>query len=301
MIAFDFSHYKNKHWYPGHMLKANKQIIANLSLVRLAIILYDARLPRTSYNPTLEQTLKDKTCLHIINKCDMISLSTKKKWQVYFKERQKITFFTQLNKPPNQQVLLRLIRSQTSKHREQKTRSHSKPIRAMILGVPNTGKSTLINCLKQSKITKTASFPGVTKSQQWVRLKNNIELLDTPGVMHPKGTGSKQELNLGLANIIKRKIIGEQILCEYLLYLMHLYNEQRAFDIYGLETLPRGIDILLNQVCKKRGFLASGGRYDWYKATLTILHDYDRNRFPKIPLELPEQLPSSNDTVLAHF
>ena len=287
MTTFNFSHYRNKHWYPGHMLKAIKQITEKLSLVDIAIILQDARLPQISYNPSFNEILEKKAIVRVINKCDMIPKGHLKNLEQYNNYKEAV-LFTQLNTKLNTKKLLDKVKSEVTKNRKKKgtTRPLLRPIRAMIIGLPNIGKSTLINNLKKSKIAKAGPRPGVTRHQQWVKINDDIEVLDTPGVMHPHGTGCEEELKLGLANIIRREIIGEEILCEYLLYLLHLNNKNSALEIYEMDKLEVSIDNVFKSICNKRKLLLKEGKIDKQKAALVMLRDYDSKKIPPLSFQI---------------
>lgn len=221
-------HKINLNWYPGHMAKTKKQIIEDLKLIDVVIELLDARIPLASQNPDLKEIIGNKKKIVVLNKCDLADDKENKKWVNYFEKNGMIAVLTDANSGKGINEVTRQIEN-VMKEDLEKIASKGrigKPIRVMILGIPNVGKSSFINRVSKKTSAGVGNKPGVTKQKQWIRLKNNIELLDTPGVLWPKFESEEVALKLSYIGTIKDDILEKTEIAFYLLkFLLENYKE----------------------------------------------------------------------------
>ena len=301
MITFDFSHYYSKSWYPGHMLKASRQIKEKLKLVDLALILLDARIPASSINKELEETLGEKARVLVMNKTDLANEKVTQEFVDHFAEQGVASVYTNAVKKKGLNKILPTVREAIKKDRARRgaTRPLLRPYRLLIMGVPNVGKSSLINALASKNRAKTGRTPGVTQHQQWVKLANDIELLDTPGIMVPGSLNKERVLKLGLCHIIKQQLLGTTFLCEYLLYQLIRNNKLNALSFYKIEEPETEINKLLEQIAIARGCLKPGGDPDIDQASLIMLKDYSDGKLGRLVLDevTPQPLPEGLEII----
>jgi len=268
--------FKQIQWYPGHMFKSFREIKQKLKLVDLVCVLLDARLPDSSMNPEILKTVKDKPILLIFNKIDMADEKILNWWVKHY---QTLGFETLKVNAQSGQYTHQIFDKAKYILRERIARDEAKglkmrPIRTMILGIPNVGKSTLINQLTKTKSTKTGNTPGVTKSQQWVKLAENFELLDTPGVLWPKFEDAKVGYHLAITGAIKDKILPEDDVCQYAIKFLqthYLSRLQKRYD-ESITSEMEYVDIL-DLIGKKRGALIKGNEIDYDRVYQIILTD----------------------------
>lgn len=283
-------------WYPGHMTKAKRMMQEDIKLVDLVIELLDARVPLSSKNPDIDELGKHKARLILLNKSDLASSKWNDEWEKWF--RDKGFFVVKIN--ARNGTGMKAIQEEINKackekiERDRKRGILNRPVRAMVVGIPNVGKSTFINSFAGKASTKTGNKPGVTKGKQWIRLNKNVELLDTPGILWPKFEDQKIGLNLALIGSIKDDILNKTDLSlELIKFLLKNYPgvlEKR----YGLieenstlSSLDHSVDIL-NQIAKKRLFLLKGNEFDLEKASATLIDEFRSGKLGKISLEFPE-------------
>lgn len=290
----------NINWYPGHMAKTKRQIQEDLKLIDVVVEILDARIPMSSRNPDIEELIKNKDRLIVLNKYDLADEKQNQKWIQYFKNNglQAVLVNSNTGEGINQAVKkIEEIYEATQEKFENKGRV-GKAIRVMILGIPNVGKSSFINRLTKKNSTVVGNKPGVTRQKQWIRINGNIELLDTPGVLWPKFESEEVALNLAFTGTIKDDIlqtieIGFSLLKVLVYKHLELLTERYKLDkrdvenILNLEDLEENERILeiMHLIGKKRGALISGGNIDEEKTAKIILEDFRSGKIGRITLE----------------
>lgn len=292
-------HKINLNWYPGHMAKTKKQIIEDLKLIDVVVELLDARIPMSSQNPDLQQIAKDKKKIIVLNKCDLADEVENKKWVNYFEKKGIKAILTDANSGFGINEVTRQIEN-LMKDENQKNAAKGrigKSIRVMILGIPNVGKSSFINRISKKTSAGVGNKPGFTKQKQWIRLSNNIELLDTPGVLWPKFESEKVALNLSFTGTIKDDILEKTEIAFYLLkFLLENYKENVAerykilneeFEniVENNQNPNEQIMDIFNLIGKKRGAIVSGGNVDEEKVANLLLDDFRTGKLGRISLE----------------
>ena len=287
----------NINWYPGHMLKTKKQIIEDLKLIDVVIEILDARIPLASVNPDLQKIVQNKKRIVLLNKCDLADDNETAKWIKYFSNKNIVAIKTNSALGNGINQILEAIEKIMGKEIEiAKAKGiANKRIRAIILGIPNVGKSSLINRLANKKSAEVGNRPGVTKQKQWIRLNNNIELLDTPGVLWPKFEDEKVALNLAYTGTIKDEVIDKVEVAFNLIQILYNKHRNNLFERYKLtqeEVDSVFIDDenfftmnLLELIAKKRGAIVSGGNIDEEKISAIILNDFRTGKLGRITLE----------------
>ncbi|WP_129596886.1 ribosome biogenesis GTPase YlqF [Anaerophilus nitritogenes] len=276
-------------WYPGHMKKTKELIQQNLKLVDVVVELLDARIPLSSRNPQIDDIVSTKPRVIILNKSDLANPNQTRKWMEYFKSKGlcAIAVNTMNGSGFNEltQSIHDAFKEKTDKMIEKGMRI--RPVRVMIVGVPNVGKSSLINRLTGKKSAKTGNKPGVTRGKQWVRLKGNIELLDTPGILWPKFEDQNVGLKLAFTGAIKDDILDIETIA---LRLIEFLSENYTDDLkerYKLEKLDeQGIDNM-DKIAKKRGCIISGGRIDYTRVANIVIDEFREGKIGRITLETP--------------
>lgn len=273
-------------WYPGHMHKAGKEIKAALAHVDIAIEVLDARLPFSSENPLLARLRSDKPCVKILNKCDLADPEVTTIWQDYLgREKNVKTLALCKDEAEKIRQIPGLCRKLAST-----AKSEGKLIHALIMGIPNVGKSTLINILAGRKVAKTGDEPAVTRQQQRIDIGNDVILLDTPGMLWPNVENKHSGYRLAATGAIKDTAIShDDIACYVLEFLAQNYPDALK-SRYQLESLPLNAQELLAQIGKKRGCLRAGGVVEMDKAAKIILSELRSGTLGKFTLETPEMM-----------
>lgn len=273
-------------WYPGHMHKAQKQIREIMPNVDLVIEVLDARIPYSSHNPLVSELRNEKPCLKILNKSDLADLNRTTHWIDYLEQTHDVRALPMAqDKTAHVQSLLALIKEMLP-HRG----SADKPITTLICGIPNVGKSTLINALAGRIIAKTGNEPAVTKTQQKIRLEGNITLLDTPGILWPKFENENSGYRLAATGAIKDTAISHDDIAAFTAeYLLENYPQQ-LLQRYEWDELPVDEIGLLEQLGRKRGCLVRGGHVDFTKVATILLNELRNGTLGTITLETPEQV-----------
>ena len=289
-------------WYPGHMSKAKRIMESDMKLVDLVIEILDARAPLSSRNPDIDKMAGQKSRLIIMNKADLADSRISDLWKKHFEEKGiSVVFLNSKNKEGLRQVLPAVKKACESriKRNEQKG-IKNQAIRAMVVGIPNVGKSTFINAISGRNIAKTGNKPGVTKAEQWIKLNKELELLDTPGILWPKFDDQEVGKKLAyLGSINDEILVNEELAGELLLYLLKEYPEllkerysidEKEMDIFNLddrEGFCTPQSIMMDHIAKKRGALKPGAVTDYFKCASLILDDFRSGKIGKITLERP--------------
>jgi ribosome biogenesis GTPase A len=279
---------KSLHWYPGHMQKAMRQIEEKLKLIDVVVEVVDSRIPLSSKNPFLENLTSSKKRLLVFSKKDLVNVEDLKAFEEYYKNKGYLTVVADLNNRND----IALIRKGIDKAGEEKQAKFIKrgmkpqPIRTLILGIPNVGKSTLINKLSKSTKASVANTPGHTRAQQWIKVDKTLELLDTPGILPPHYEDKKYALNLALTGAMKVENLSVSELFESLIKVLLTRAKADFMNRYDLleEDLINN-DSILRAVSKRRGLMLSGGEFDIDRCELLILKEYKEGIITKIVLD----------------
>ena len=291
---------KNINWYPGHMKKTRELIQENLKMVDLVIEVIDSRIPRSSRNPIIDELIQNKKRIIILNKSDLSDDKANSAWADHFRSQGSLVLKMNANRGDGIKELFRMLEKlQDEKNRD---KALKKPLRMMIVGVPNVGKSSLINRMTGRKSAKTGDKPGVTKGKQWLSVDNGMQLLDTPGILWPKFEDPEVGLNLAFCGSIKDEIMDMselalellKVLCrDYPDLIMGRYKlDEILKDGDYSDTFEREIDgeqeaALANMeaIAKKRGFILAGKRIDYERTAKTLLDEFRSAAIGKITLE----------------
>lgn len=295
----EVSHNTNINWFPGHMAKTRRQIEDDLKLVDIVVELLDARIPVSSQNPDLKNILKDKTVIKVLNKSDLADARENKRWKEYFAKQGIQAVIVNSNTGYGIDETIRKIEDMMKEKLatlSDKGRT-GKKIRAMIVGIPNVGKSSFINRVAKKNSAEVGNKPGVTKNKQWIRINDRVELLDTPGVLWPKFESQEVALNLSFTGTIKDDILEQtEIAYQLLKYLLSNYPDnvckrynftKEAIEQILTQENDENINIyeIMLQIGKKRGALISGGNVDDDKTAKIILDDFRTGKLGNISLE----------------
>ena len=292
----------NINWYPGHMAKTKKQIIEDLKLIDVVIEILDARIPRASQNKDLQELFKKKKRIILLNKSDLAEETISKKWVEFYKKQGIPAILTNLNNSNEISKVLQEVQkiSQEEKQVMAEKGRVGKAIRVMVVGIPNVGKSSFINRITKKTIAMVGNKPGVTKQKQWVKIKENIELLDTPGMLWPKLEPQETALHLAFVGTIKDDNLEKIEIAYYL--LKHLLEENRKNLIERYHLQEEEIEQILNNkeqaenenileifyiIGRKRGAIVSGGQIDEEKVANLLLEEFRNGKLGKITLEKP--------------
>ncbi len=278
-------------WYPGHMTKAMRQMQDDLKLVDLIIELVDARIPYSSRNPDIDELGKNKARLLLLNKSDLAQDTYNSAWVQYFAEQNVKALSLNSKKNGTLKTIWPVIQDACKEKiaRDQKKGIRNRPIRAMVVGIPNVGKSTFINSLAGKASTKTGNTPGVTKGKQWIRLNRQVELLDTPGVLWPKFEDEKVGEHLAFIGTIRDELVPEEELAADLITLLHTHRAGMIEKKYSIESKEDPYETLID-IAKRRGCIGKGSRPDTEKAARLFLDDFRGGRLGRVTLEYPEDL-----------
>ncbi|MGR9050172.1 ribosome biogenesis GTPase YlqF [Halobacillus faecis] len=276
-------------WFPGHMAKAKREVAEKLKLVDFVIELVDARAPLSSQNPMLHNTLQEKPKMMVLMKKDLADTQITSEWIQHFKEKGIPAVEIEANQ---KQDVQKVVQKAKELGREKMDKLKAKGIRprasrAMIIGIPNVGKSTLINRLANKKMAKTGDKPGVTTKQQWIKVKKEFELLDTPGILWPKFEEEEVGYRLAAIGTIKDQILPKEDVAAYVLNFLHQSYPDRLEERFGLENVDDMMEAF-EAIGKKRGCLESGGRINFEKVSDIILQDLRTGKLGMITLERPD-------------
>ena len=279
----------NYQWYPGHMTKAKRMMQENISLIDLVIELVDARIPLSSRNPDIDELGKNKSRLILLNKSDLADPKANKLWMAYFKD--KGFHVLEVNAKTGQG--LRAIQPKVQEackekiERDRKRGIKNRPVRAIVVGIPNVGKSTFINSFAGKACAKTGNKPGVTKGKQWIRLNKDLELLDTPGILWPKFESEEVGKRLAMIGSMNDEILQmTELATELLTYLLENYREP-LLERYQVEESGQTPDAvtMLAAICENRKCYKKGQEPDYEKAASLLVDDFRNGRLGRITLE----------------
>lgn len=271
----------NINWYPGHMAKAKREIEEKIRLVDIVFELLDARVPKSSKNPMVDEMIKGKPRIIIMTKSDLADEKENKKWEAYYKSRGISVLFVNSINGYNVKKIVPLSKEILKEKIEKDRLRGLKPraIRSMIIGIPNVGKSTLLNKLVGKNVALVGNKPGVTKAQQWVRLNKDLDLLDTPGVLWPKFDDEVTSINLALSGAIRDEVLPIEDIGNYLLNFLKKYYPNELSNKYGI-SIDNDNYSFFNELMKQRGNLKSID-----ECSNLIIHDFRMGKIGNITLD----------------
>ena len=288
-------------WYPGHMAKTKRQIIEDLKLVDIVVEILDARIPISSQNPDIQEYIKNKNKIEVLNKSDLADEKQTNNWVKYFEKNNIPAVITDSNSGKGIRDVIKMIQivSKESKEKFAQKGRVGKNIRVLVLGIPNVGKSSFINRISKKTSARVGNKPGVTRQKQWIRVEEGIELMDTPGVLWPKFENETVAMNLAFTGTIKDDVLEKtEIAFELLKFLVNNYKTNLS-ERYKLENkideiMNSSEDIddndkylsILDTIAKKRGTIVSGGRVDYEKVSNILLDEFRSGKLGRITLEI---------------
>ena len=282
----------NIQWFPGHMTKAQRMIEENLKLVDAVCEILDARIPRSSRNPDIDRLAGDKPRLVILNRTDLADPTITARWRKYFEAQGMAILETDARTgkgvngfaPAIRRLLAEKIKEYEAKGQV------GRPLRVMILGIPNVGKSTFINKVAGRKAAIAGDKPGVTRGKQWINIDAGLDLLDTPGILWPRFDSQEVGEMLAITNAIKADVLDKETLAANFMVRLRQMYPQAIVDRYKFQPDPEmnGFE-LLEQAAKKRGFLVSRGEYDIERMANTLLGEYHDGKLGRLSLEAPDE------------
>jgi ribosome biogenesis GTPase A len=280
-------------WFPGHMAKARREVTEKLKLVDIVMELVDARLPLSSRNPMMDEIVQHKPRLVLLNKADLADPRITDQWVKYFRAKGldalPINAIKGEGLPKAAAEAKRLFEPKMEAMRKKGIRPRA--TRAMILGIPNVGKSSLINRMAKKTIAKTGDRPGVTQAQQWIKVGKDFELLDTPGILWPKFEDPEVGLRLASTGAIKEEILDTEPVAIYIVKLMNSRYKNVLESRYNIESLPEDPREAMEAIGRKRGFLRQGNVVDMEATWKLLIREFRGGQFGRISLESPQDLP----------
>ena len=282
----------NIQWYPGHMTKTRRQIEADLKQVDAVCEIVDARIPQSSRNPDIDTICAGKPRIIILNRMDLADAAATKKWLAYFKELGMASIATDCKTKKGISEFQPAVRSVLKeKIARNEAKGMNRPLRVMIVGIPNVGKSTLINQISGRKGAKAENRPGVTRGKQWVTVDSSLLLLDTPGILWPKFDDPNVGMMLAYTGAVKENIIDTEELACRLAELLWKYYPQTLRNRYGIDV-PRDMPgyQLIEEMGRKRGYLLSRGEINTERMSKVLLDEYRSGKLGHFTLEMPEEL-----------
>lgn len=278
---------KTIQWFPGHMAKAMRMMRENLSLVDGVIFVLDARCPASSFNPKLKQMAENKPILYVMNKCDLADGKADLLLNIIRQKGAEALKINAINFTSRRDIAAAIEKTVAEKRMRAAEKGYNRTFRFMVAGVPNTGKSTLINLLAGSRRAETGDKAGVTRGKQWIRCED-FELLDTPGTMPPAFENQRFAARLAYVGSINDDILDADDIALSLLSELQAGYPQRLKDRYSISG---GTPIeMLDMVCEKRGFKLRGNEYDYERAIRAVIDDFRKGKLGKITLDNPDDL-----------
>lgn len=277
-------------WYPGHMTKAMRMIEENLPLADVIIYVLDARAPYSCINPNFNEAIAGKPIIYVLNKAELGSVSRVKEWVEYLTDRDSTALSITATAPKSTAPIVPLIKKMCGKKLEKyRAKGVRKSLKAMILGVPNTGKSTLINNLCGRKKTVTGNRPGVTRGMQWVRINEYLEVLDTPGTLYPKLSDQRVARRLAFLGSIRDEVVDSAELTYALVDELNAVSPSVLSTRYGTDCTGKS-DEVVRAVALARGFKMRGGEVDYERTAAAILDDFRKGRMGAITLDSVDEI-----------
>ncbi|MEG1741421.1 MAG: ribosome biogenesis GTPase YlqF [Acetivibrio sp.] len=276
-------------WYPGHMTKAKRAMQEDIKLIDVVIELVDARIPLSSKNPDIDEIAKNKARIILLNKYDLANKEKTMEWKSWFEKKGFHVALVNSKSGMGVKAVMSVIQEACKEktERDRKKGILNRPVRAMIVGIPNVGKSTFINSFAGKACTKTGNKPGVTKGKQWIRLNKNVELLDTPGILWPKFEDQTVGLRLAFIGSIKDEILNiQELSLELIAFLIKNYKGALE-EYYQIESSENSVE-MLKYIAVKRGCLQKGNELDYDKAASIVLDDFKAGKIGKFTLEFPK-------------
>lgn len=280
----------NIQWYPGHMTKTRRQIEADLKLVDAVCEIVDARIPMSSRNPDIDAICGGKPRILVLNRMDLADPEATKKWAAFFREQGMSVIATDCKSRRGISDFTPAARRACAEKLERDAkRGMNRPLRVMVVGIPNVGKSTLINQISGRKGAKAENRPGVTRGKQWVTVDAGLQMLDTPGILWPKFEDPRVGMMLAYTGAVKENVIDLEELACFLMTLLHKHYPKALLDRYQVEA-PEDTPgwELLEQAGRKRGYLVSGGEVNLERMARVLLDEFRGGKLGKFTLEMPE-------------
>ena len=279
----------NFQWYPGHMTKAKRMMQEDIKLIDVVIELVDARIPFSSKNPDIDEIAKNKSRIILLNKFDLADEKNTLQWKEWFEKQGFFVAFVNSKNGRGVKEVHNVIQEACKEkiERDRKRGIITRPVRAMIVGIPNVGKSTFINSFAGKACAKTGNRPGVTKGKQWIRLNKNVELLDTPGILWPKFDDQAVGLRLAFIGSIKDEILNVTELALELIDFLQSHYAGKLAERYGIEEKEDKVKVL-EEIADVRACRLKGNELDYEKAANLILDDFRNGKLGRITLEFPE-------------
>lgn len=274
------------HWFPGHMTKAIRMMQEEIALVQSVVYVLDARAPLSSINPAFDPIISNRPRLYVLNKVDLVPTEEANKWKNYFEKLGYKCILANSTANGLRQLLIPALKDLNRATIEKyKSKGVKKVIRAMVIGVPNCGKSTLINSIIGKARMVTGNKPGVTRGKQWVSVDPYLELLDTPGTLYPDFSDQKKATNLAMIGSIKEDILDNIELSKDIVNFMVEYDAEALKKRYGLTELGDDIAVILEKIAMKRGLYLRGGLIDYERTAKVVIFDFRKQAFGKVILE----------------
>lgn len=274
-------------WFPGHMTKALRAMEKSIAKVDSIIYMLDARAPFSCINPQFEGLIKNRPVLYVLNKADLVKKNDIQEWLDYFsKEGKKVVFSNSISGKNVSTILSALADVNKEKIERNSAKGVNYSVKAMVIGMPNTGKSTLINSLAKDKKTVTGNKPGVTRAEQWIRLSNNVVLLDTPGTLCHSIQVERTALNLAYLGSIRDAVLDiEGLALKFIEFSLSHYPNVLA-NRYKIEECADGLTVF-DRIAASRGFLLKGKEVDYSRTANCIMDDFRKGRLGQLILETP--------------